>query len=127
MSEDGSRKKGEGLSKYIQIDIRLLAAFGTGGFKSAFPNLHNLLSTYRYDLVIEREPSLYDMVEVLVRIRNDPNISVDAKEPVTQSVNEFVKVRDEARELLLSRRLNELDRLLYRLEDLFAELERKLG
>ncbi len=115
------------MSKYIQIDIRVLAAYGPGGLKSAFPNLYDLLSTCRYDLVVEKEPSLYDMVDVLVRIRNDPNVPEVAKKPVAESASEFVKVRDEARELLLSRRLNDLDRLLYRLEDLFEELERKLG
>lgn len=38
-----------------------------------------------------------------------------------------MKVRDEARVLLLSSRLNDLDRLLYRLEDLFEDLDAKLA
>ncbi len=115
------------MSKYVQIDIRVLPAYGAGGLKGAFPNLHSILKNFSYDLVIEREPSLYEMVEVLVRIRNDPNVSESAKRPIVGAIDQIVKVRDEARELLLARRLDELDRRLFRLEDLFADLEYKLG
>ncbi len=115
------------MSKHVQIEIRLAASYGQGGLKGALPNLYNLLENYRYDLVIEKEPSLYEMVEVLVRIGNDPNVPQTAKRPITARIGEFLRVRDEARELLLSRRLNELDRLLYKLEDLFADLEVNLA
>jgi hypothetical protein len=115
------------LSKYIQIEVKFLAVYGPGGLKAAFPNLYNLLNAGRYDLVIEKEPSLYEMVDVLVRVGNDPHVAEVDKKPVREALGELVKVRDQARELLLSRRLSELDRLLYRLEDLFGELERRLG
>lgn len=54
------------MSKYTQIDIKLVASYGGEGLRGAFPNLRNLLNNYGYDLVVAREPSLYDMVEVLV-------------------------------------------------------------
>ncbi len=115
------------MSKYVQIDIRLVASYGPGGLKGALPNLYDLLKNYRYELVIEKEPSPYEMVEVLIRLRNDPNVPRSAKEPIVSGIDELVKVRDEARELLLSRRLNELDRVLYTLEDRIAELDSRLG
>ena len=110
------------MSKYMQIDVRLLPAYGEGGLKKAFPGLFKLLSDSGYDLVIEKEPSLYEMVEVMIRIKNDPHVSEDSKKPMIRKLNELIKVRDQARESLLARRLNELDRLLYRLEDLFGDL-----
>ena len=110
------------MSKYMQIDIRLLPAYGEGGLREAFPHLFSLLEDSGYDLVIEKEPSLYEMVEVMIRIRNDPHVREGAKKAITAKLDELVKVRDEAREALLARRLNELDRLLYRLEDLFRGL-----
>jgi len=115
------------LSKYIQIDIRLVASYGGDGFRGALPNLYKLLKNYTYDHVISDEPSIYDMVEVLVRIRNDPHVPERAKRPIIDGLSGFLKVRDEARELLLARRLNELDPILYRLEDLFEDLDDKLA
>jgi hypothetical protein len=110
------------MSKFMQIDIRLLSAYGEGGLKGAFPELFHLLSESGYDLVIEKEPSLYEMVEVMIRIKNDPHVRVDSKKPMIRKLDEMIKVRDQARESLLARRLNELDRFLYRLEDLFGDL-----
>lgn len=110
------------MSKYTQIDIRLLPVYGAGGLKKAFPDLFNLLSVSGYDLVIEKEPSLYEMVDVMVRIKNDPHVREDSKKPIIRKLNELIKVRDQARESLLALQLNELDRFLYRLEDLFGDL-----
>jgi hypothetical protein len=128
MSEESSSDLSEeNMSKFMQIDIRLLPAYGTYGFKGSFPHLFEFLSHNGYDLVVANEPSLYEMVEVMIRIKNDPHIREESKKPVIAGLGELVKVRDQARELLLARRLNELDRLLYRLEDLFDELDGNLG
>ena len=110
------------MSKYIQIDVRLLAAYGEGGLKRAFPDLYRLLDEGGYNLVIEREPSLYEMVEVMIRMNNDPNVGREAKKRIAKKLEEMKQVRDRAREALLSGRLSELDGLLYKLEDLFGEL-----
>ncbi len=110
------------MSKYMQIDIRLLPAYGEGGLENAFPHIFKLLSDSGYDLVIAKEPSLYEMVEVMIRIKNDPHVSEISKKPIVRKLDELIKVRNEARESLLARKLNELDRLLYKLEDLFEDL-----
>ena len=117
-----SEWKRQDMSEYMQIDIRLLSAYGEGGLKKAFPGLFRVLSDSGYDLVIEKEPSLYEMVDVMVRIKNDPNVRADSKKPIIRKLDELIKVRDQARESLLARRLNELDRLLYKLEDLFGDI-----
>ncbi len=110
------------MSKFIQIDVRLLAAYGEGGLKRAFPDLYRLLDEAGYDLVIEREPSLYEMVEVMIRMNNDPAVGRESKKRIAKKLKEMTQVRDRAREALLSGRLSELDGLLYRLEDLFSDL-----
>lgn len=110
------------MSKYMQIDIRLLPAYGEGGLKKAFPRLFKLLGDCGYDRVMEREPSLYEMVDVLIRIRNDPHVREAYKKQIIGKLDELIGVRDQARQSLLGRRLNELDRFLYRLEDLFGDL-----
>jgi len=117
----------ENMSKFMQIDIRLLPAYGSSGLKGSFPHLYEFLSNSGYDRVVANEPSLYEMVEVMIRIKNDPHVREESKKPIIGRLSELVKVRDQARELLLARRLNELDRLLYRLEDLFDELDGNLG
>jgi hypothetical protein len=110
------------MSKYTQIDIRLLPVYGEGGIRKSIPNLFNLLSECGYDLVLEKEPSLFEMVEVMIRIKNDPHIRAELKKPIIRKLDELIRTRDNAREALLARRLNELDRFLYKLEDLFEDL-----
>jgi hypothetical protein len=67
------------------------------------------------------------MVDVLTRIKNDPAVPETAKRQILQKEREFVKVRDQARDQLLGRRLDELDRTLYILEDMFKDLDGDLG
>jgi hypothetical protein len=115
------------MSKWMQIDVRLLAVYGSAGLKGVFPRFAKFLRDFGYTEVLEGEPPLYQLVDVLVRIRNDPQVPENYKKPILQKAGELVKIRDEAREHLLGRRLNELDRALYRMEDGFRELEQELG
>ena len=110
------------MSKYVQIDVRLLPVYGEGGLKKAFPELFRMLDEGGFNLVIEREPSLYEMVDVMIRMKNDPHVRSETKKRISGKLDEMTRVRDKAREALLSGGLSELDRLLYRLEDLFADL-----
>ena len=114
------------MSKYMQIDIRLMAVYGGGGLKGAFPGLFEFLGGNGYDRVLDKEPSLYEMVEVMIRVKNDPHVSADSKKPIVSKLGDLIKVRDLARQSILARRLDELDRFLYRLEDLFGDLEANL-
>ena len=115
------------MSEYVEIEVRLKAVYGSGGLKGSFPGLARFLEAFRYTRVLDEEPSLYHLVDVLTRLRKDPAISEGAKRAIVRMEPAFTKIRDEARELLLSRRLGELDKLLYKLEDLFKDLDRELG
>lgn len=114
------------MSKWIQIDIRLQAAYGEGGLAGCFPNLAKLLKRYDHTRVLEQEPSPYHLVDTLVRLRNDPHVAASDKRALVQRIEELQRVREQAREQLLGRHLNELDETLYQLEDLFRDLDREL-
>jgi hypothetical protein len=109
----------------MQIDIKLLP-FYEKRFKTHFPKLANLLQTLSYAEPLEKELSLYSLVDVLQRILRDPKTPQDIQSKVAPHVQRLLPLRDEAREMLLARRLNALDQLLYRLEDEFEDMERVL-
>jgi hypothetical protein len=113
------------MSKYMQIDIKLLP-FYEKRFKTHFPKLAKLLQALSYAEPLEKEMSLYAIVDVLQRILRDPKTPKDAKSKVEPHLRKLLSLRDEARELLLGRRLNALDKLLYQIEDEFEELEKGL-
>jgi hypothetical protein len=113
------------MSKYMQIDIRLLP-FYEKRFKTHFPKLAKFLQTLSYAEPVEKELSLYAVVDVLQRILRDPKTPQDSKSKVEPHVRKLLSLRDEARELLLGRRLNALDQVLYRIEDEFEDLEHRL-
>jgi hypothetical protein len=113
------------MSKYMQIDVRLIP-FYEKSFKKAFPKIAELLKEMDYAAPLEKDISLYDLVDYLEDMTHTPHISRDLKGKLSQVLNRLVPLKEVARERLLSRRLNELDRSLYQMEDLFEELERSL-
>lgn len=113
------------MSKFIEIEIKLLPIYGSSGFAGRFPKLASFLREYGYERVVDEAPNLYHLVEVLTRLRNDPAIPDHAKKPILLLHDKIQTVRDEARENLLARHLNELDKNLYRLEDLYEDLEKE--
>lgn len=115
------------MSKFIEIEIKLIPIYGSAGLAGRFPNLANFLKEWGYERVLEEQPNVYQLVDVLTRLRNDPAIPDTAKKPIHRFHDKIQKVRDEAREHLLSRHLNELDQTLYRLEDLYEDLEKEMG
>ena len=113
------------MSQYMQIDIKLLP-FYEKRFKTHFPKLAKLLQSLSYAEPLEKEMSLYTLVDVLQRIHRDPKTPPDVKSKVDPHLRKLLPLRDEARELLLGRRLNALDQVLYRIEDEFEDLEHGL-
>lgn len=111
------------MSKYMQIDIRLVP-FYEKGFKSHFPKLAKALENAEYLDSRDLGPSLYDLVDVLRRMNLDPQVPGPVKNRMRPFLEKLTALRDAAREALLARRLNELDHLLYRLEDEFEDLEK---
>jgi hypothetical protein len=113
------------MSKYMQIDLRLLP-FYEKRFRKLFPNISNLLMQLGYHELVETEISLYDLVDHLVTISRSPHTPSHLKETLSPHISTLLTRKRAAREHLLGRRLNELDKVLYELEDDFEELEEAL-
>jgi len=110
------------MSKYMQIDIRLVP-FYTKGFKGHFPRLAKAMENSGYLETATPEVSLYSLVDVLKRMNLDPGVPSFVKEKLMPFLEKLTALRDGAREELLKRRLNELDQILYRIEDEFEDME----
>ncbi len=113
------------MSQYMQIDIRVLP-FYEKGFKTHFPRLAAVLEREKVLVSGENEPSLYFLVDLLQRVDVDPAVLSLVKAAMRPFLKRLTVLKDKAREALLARRLNELDRLLYLLEDEFENLESSL-
>ncbi len=113
------------MSRHMQIDIRLIP-FYEKPFDKAFPRTALLLREYGYTEPLERDVSLYDLVDTLADMMHAPGVPKELKARIGPRVAGLTSLKETARELLLSRRLNELDRALYELEDAFGELESSL-
>ncbi len=115
------------MSRLMEITIKLIPIYGSGGLAGRLPNLARRLKEFGYEKVLREEPSVYELVDVLIRLSNDPAVLATVKRPIARMLDEITEVRNLARNQLLARRLNELDQTLYRLEDLFEDLERELS
>ena len=113
------------MSKYMQIDIRLLP-FYEKGFKGHFPKLAKAMENSGHFDSGDPEPSLYNVVDVLRRMNLDPQVPSPVKQRLMPSLEKLVSLKDVAREALLARKLNDLDQLLYKVEDEFEDLEKTL-
>jgi hypothetical protein len=113
------------MSQYMQIDIRILP-FYEKGIKTHFPKLAAFLETHKFLTSKDKEPSLYVLVDFLHTMDIDPAVVSPIKEAIRPFLKRLSSIQDHAREALLARRLNELDRLLYELEDEFENLEASL-
>lgn len=114
------------MSRLMQIDVRLLPVYGTGGLRGAFPKLASFLKECGRARLLEQAPSLYQLVEKLERVGIDPAVSDRKKAGLLRMLPRLERLRDEAREHLLGYRLKDLDSCLYQLEDLFEDLEKEL-
>lgn len=113
------------MSKHMQIDIRLIS-FYERGIRSHFPKLAKILETCGYEVPVEQEISLYDLVDILPELINNGDLPDSIKDTIKSFVKKLVPLKKAAREELLARRLNNLDQLLYTMEDDFEEMEKAL-
>jgi hypothetical protein len=112
------------MSKYMQIDIRLIPIYEKD-FAGHFPGIASLLKEGGYQKHIDNDESLYLQVDHMVDLIHDPDVSSDIKERITPYVKKMAALKAIAREKLLSRKLDELDQCLYQIEDQFEDLEKK--
>jgi hypothetical protein len=124
----GARKdesNGGAMSRFMQIDIRLMP-FYEKPFQKAFPGLARLLAEYEYNTPIEKDVALYHLIDYLDDMFHEPRIPRDVKDKLQERVRRLTRLKATAREQLLGRHLNDLDKTLYLIEDEFVELEKSL-
>jgi hypothetical protein len=110
------------MSKYMQIDIQL-KPFYEKSLVKVFPKISKLMTGMDYKEPLEKEPSLYVLVDSLANMSRDPMVPLDIKRKINPYVTQMIMLKKTARELLLSRKLTELDQILYQIEDQFLDLE----
>ena len=110
------------MSQFMQIDIRVVPFFEVP-FEKRFPHLVDLLRRLSYQEILKKEPSFYDLVDTFVTISEHPDTPTDVREQMGPYVGKMEKLKDQARDHLLARRLDDLDKTLYRIEDQFEDLE----
>ncbi len=113
------------MSKYMQVDIRIIS-FYEKRFEKRFPNIANLLKRMSHKDLVEREISFYEMADYLETITDNPHTPSDVRDQLGPYAEKIMGLKEIAREHLLGRRLNELDQVLYQMEDQFADLEEVL-
>ena len=110
------------MSQFMQIDIRVLPFFEVP-FEKRFPHLVDLLRRFSYQEILKKEISFYDLVDTFVTISEHPDTPSDVREQMGPHVRKMETLKEEARDYLLARRLDDLDQTLYRIEDQFEDLE----
>jgi len=113
------------MSRHMQIDIRLIPYYEKP-FKKLFPGFSKLLREYDYTKPLEKDVSLYELVDYVTDMVQGLRMPPDLKGTLRVHEKRLRGLKEIAREQLLGRRLNELDETLYRLEEEFAELEKAL-
>ena len=113
------------MSKYMQIEIKL-RPFYEKPLVKVFPKIAKLMRSMDYKEPLEKEPSLYVLIDSLVSMLSDDMVPSGIKEKINPYVTKMKELKKTAGELLLSRKLNELDRFLYQIEDQFLDLESSL-
>ncbi len=114
------------MSQYMQIDIKVLP-FYEKPFLKKFRNIADLFKGFSfYGNIQKNEISLYFLIDYLVSMSRDSEVPGEIKKRISPFIKELSRLKNMAREKLLARELNELDQILYKIEDQFEELEGSL-
>jgi hypothetical protein len=113
------------MGKFMQVDIRVIPIYEKS-LAEQFPRITDLLKQMYYTEPVEKEVSLYALVDYMVSVGNNPETPDDIKRKIKPYVQKMLSSKRIAREQLLSKKLNELDKTLYLIEDQFEDLEGSL-
>lgn len=110
------------MSQFMQNDIRVIPFFDVP-FEKRFPHLVELLRRLSYGEALKKDPSFYELIDTMATLSEHPDIPSELKDTIRPYVDELKTLKEQARDHLLARRLDELDQILYRIEDQFEDLE----
>jgi len=113
------------MSKFMQIDIRILPFFEKS-FEKSFPKITDMLKALSFAEILKKEVSFYALVNTIQTIMEHPDTPAQGKADIAPVIKELCRLKEVAREYLLARKLNDLDKVLYQIEDQFEDLESSL-
>ncbi len=111
------------MSKYMQITVTI-RPFYSRTFEADFPRLTRSLVSLHSDLIIQ-EPSLYELAGQIDKLLYQTD-GTHLREVLIQHKDELKKIYAAVQEKIANRNLSEADKLLYRIEDIFNEVESEL-
>ncbi len=109
------------MSKYMQltVDVR---PFYAQGFNAAYPKLAASLS-HANAIGEDDEPALYDLVARLDKVLYALDGSPEVKEILLKQKDSLKALYDEIEGYVADWKLSDADKALYRMEDVFEEIE----
>jgi hypothetical protein len=110
------------MSQFMQIDIRVIPFFEVP-FEKRFPRLVEFLRRLSHGEVVKKEPSFYALIDTMATLSGHPDTPSELRDLISPYVDKLKNLKEQAREHLLARRLDDLDQILYRIEDQFEDLE----
>ena len=112
------------MSKYMQLTVTVHPYY-PGDLEGAYPKLERHISRLDPDLA-KRNPSLYELVDqldqLLYRFEGTP-----LREVLLRHREKLQNLNKNIKENIAEWKLAQADRLLYDLEDVFAEIEEELS
>ena len=113
------------MSKYMQLTVRVRPYYKKG-FKEAYPRVARRLG-YLDEAWMEEGPSLYEIIQrldkLLYQLEGDPPF----REILLQHRGPLHKLCEDIEDQIADWHLAQADQLLYKVEDMFEEIERELG
>ena len=109
------------MSKHMQLTVRVRAYY-PDDFKTAYPKIAGHLSHVDESLV-EQDPSLFELVGRLDKLLYALDGNPDFKTILLKHKDDLVGYHGQIERHIADRQLAEADKLLYKLEDCFAEIE----
>ena len=114
------------MSKYMQLTVRIRPYYNKKGLKKAYPKLAHRLS-YLDEAWVEENPSLFEIIgkldQLLYQLEGDPPF----REVLLRYRSALHKLYEDIEEHIGDWHLAKADRLLYKIEDIFDEIEHDLG
>lgn len=113
------------MSKYMQltVDVR---PFYTKGLKAAYPKLARTLM-YAKSISEYDEPALYNLVAKWDQLLYDLDGNPDAKQILLKYKDQLKALYTEIEGHIADRRLADADKALYKIEDVFEDIEYDLA
>lgn len=114
------------MSKHMQLTVRIRPYYDKKGLEKAYPRMAHRLS-YLDEAWVEEGPSLFEIVgrldKLLYQLEGDPPF----REILLHYRGQLHKLYEGVQEQIADWHLDRADQLLYKMEDIFDEIERELG